>query len=672
MAFTATIPPAKLWNTWEKQLPWLLVVFFVLVNLSWMARDTAPWPVIDSYTEAEQTLEVIERGLPSSPAEAEKCPKTLTDGGRPPLYQILAIPEVLLFGSSEDAFASVNLLLLAILLLATFHLTLELTRSPAAGALAVTILGCFPPLIRLVPMFRLHFGGITFGAVAVWLLLRTCRSHRVRDAWLAGISTAAAVLMHPVAVWVVSLPMVTTWLATFHWSWNKTRDTQEGNFRSRLRRCCCNRTVILGLFPAGFLAVTLVAGWFLTLGHPLLRFAARLRQDWLFSFRGMNEVSWPPHQSAKGGFWYLVNAPTAISSPLLIALAAAVIGILWKGSGRQRILVVWLLAAYALIGRLGTLCWKYGAYGLPLAAAIIAIGSTIPSRRRWRVLGASIVVIVSLVNLGITIQGQPRLSGPLGRYWGARSWRSAQLGPRPPRDGHWPFAEVVSKLLSEHPHLPRTEVFVGPAPLAPPFGFARARFWPTGQIRFRQAGAPYWGQGFQMERLLRSHWIIETRPLTRWKRSQCIYQRAVAFFLQSPPAEFVSSHRREERFDLPTGGWLVLLHRTSPLTLAEIDSSMAALDLAPKYLTSGHLLAASLLAEEGRFAEALARLEKASAVKEQPPRMRARLLTESAALLLGGHRTAAAREKLRQALEAAPDNQRARKLLQGLDRRGEK
>lgn len=278
-----------------------------------------------------------------------------------------------------------------------------------------------------------------------------------------------------------------------------------------------------------------------------------------------------------------------------------------------------------------------------------------------------VILAASLVDLGITTTGRPRVRSKLAHYWGARPWRSAPLGPRPPITGHWPFADLAARIVQQGVSGRGCQVFVGPGMLAPPMGFARARFWPDRRVRFFQTGSPYWGRPFPINQLLTSDWIVVTRPLDRWS-SQDPYQRALTAFLQTPPKEFSETHRLDGVFSMPDGGRLELLRRVQPLTVRELDSCVAHMPLDQKYLTNGTLLAARLLVRDGKQEEAIARLHGAAKVPGQPPKLRARILGMAATVLARADRVAEARRDAEEAIRVDPENAQARRLLDRLER----
>jgi len=611
----------------------IIILLFVLANLSWIARSTAPWPDGDSYLQAEKVLLALEQGIPVTPSQIGTFLETISHGGRPPLYQLASIPLVLIFGSSQDAFATINLLLLALLMFAVGRTATLLTGKRAAGLLAMVAVACFAPLIHMTSIYRLYYGGMTLAALTLWLLTRLWNDRTVRNAWLTAISSAATILTHPMAGLVLLVPLLTTWAVLGFASWRGATDPEHGLDRIRGKHL-----ITRGLLPSSLVPILVAAAWYFTLGRPLVHMSHKFSSAWAASFRGSSVVAWNARWAAKGGIWYAATAPLALSTPITILVVVASLCILWRGTGLQRWFVAWLLAAYLLIGFRETFTWYYGSFGLPLVAVVLAAGLTLLPRPSLRTAAMAAVLGSSLLNFSLVTEGVPRPTNPpcrLARLWGAGYGRPLLLTPSPPVSAHWPFGDVVSRIVRWG--IPKgpwfMEVFVGPRMLASPCNFTRARFWPDKRLRFLEVAEPSWGREFPLDAFLRSRWIAVTHPLTLWRESTNPYQKALASFLQDPPPEFLRTHQLDSIYTLPPWGRLKLLRRTAPLTVAEVDATMDHLELPPKYLTRGDLVAAKLLEQEGRLREAIDRLEKAARVEGQPPALRKRIRHRIAELL---------------------------------------
>ncbi len=135
---------------------------------------------------------------------------------------------------------------------------------------------------------------------------------------------------------------------------------------------------------------------------------------------------------------------------------------------------------------------------------------------------------------------------------------------------------------------------------------------------------PRYGGYFKVPEFLRSEFIVARAPFELYCRRPLFnpYFRSVACFLQSPPPAFSSSHRVVGVFPVPTGGSLVIFKRVVPVSLEELDATVAHLHLAPRYVTSAAIMAADFLEDEGHVSQAARRLKLAGAVPDQPPKVR--------------------------------------------------
>ena len=86
-------------------------------NVWWIRRDAAPWPhPRDPYVYLANTLRFVDELGAQGWSDPGGALTRLSFEGRPPLYQLLSVPFVLVGGRSEDAALLVNVLLVVVLL----------------------------------------------------------------------------------------------------------------------------------------------------------------------------------------------------------------------------------------------------------------------------------------------------------------------------------------------------------------------------------------------------------------------------------------------------------------------------------------------------------------------------------------------------------------------------
>ncbi len=93
----------------------LLIAGACWVQLDWIRADRSFSPAPDSYVYLSRLLAYLDG--PDGDGAPGVALGELSFRGRPPLYQLLTVPFLAVFGRSEDAATAVNLPFLALLLL---------------------------------------------------------------------------------------------------------------------------------------------------------------------------------------------------------------------------------------------------------------------------------------------------------------------------------------------------------------------------------------------------------------------------------------------------------------------------------------------------------------------------------------------------------------------------
>jgi len=638
----------------------LVVAFFILTNLSWIVRDASPMYVVDSYSQASSVLHTIDSGWPTGPGEVSARLRALSHGGRPPLFELTTIPFVLAFGRSEDAIISVNLMYLGALMLGVYGLS-KVVAGPAAGFAAMIAVASFPPIVHLIRGYRSYFGAIAAIAVTLYFLVLVLRDRKASSVWLAASACTAALMIHPLSVWALLVPMATTWILVALNPKRRPALESRGTAGTWAVRWGRDPLVLKALLPATLLPIAATISWYSVFGQRFFWFSGTLRSGWLASFRDMENVvysfGWVPADLR----WYPLTSPFTISLPLAVGTVAATVWLLLKGGILGRLLVLWLAAAYVLIPTMAGFHWSYGAFALPIVAAVLgSAAGAVPSGWR-RTIAVFLVVIVSLLNFSIVTWGTPAFPDRIRRTWGVGETDCVRLGPHPATERRWPIGDVVADLVQVTNSLEKNDVTVFAfTPKIPYniFAFALRQHWPETDIRFVGEGAPYWGAPYPVDQLLESEILIVRFPLADAcsRPATNIFFPATACFFFDLPQEFSSSHAEVGQYQLPDGDVVRLLMRTSPATVEEIDATLTALGLQPKYTTRAVVLAASILELDGRLEEAATRLRAGAEISGQPPVTSAEIWSALGMLYLKLGEDDAAIEACCRAVELAPNH----------------
>jgi hypothetical protein len=343
----------------------LLIVIVSVINMVWIRQDTRPQPAGDPSAYLLRTYEFVDNLKEQGGAQLWQSIAAMSLTGRPPLYQLLSVPFIFLFGRSADAALFVNILFGAILLLSTYGIG-RLTGSGKAGLLAAFLVATYPPIVGLSRMYAPWFGAPACVALSLWLFLLLLKTRSVKIAWLFGASLGFGMLIRhyhffllPSTV-VFGLYMVlfptnprhpTSLKETPRWLLAKLRDP----------------FVLYGLLPAALIAAGLTAAWYLPQSQAILTLQQRI------SAYQIGVVAYGFPDVRPSFWWYALTAPRAISTVLAFLLAIGlVIGTIKRPLG-PAVLVVTFLLMYGGLWLSTSLHWVHFALVLPIAAVLTAI-----------------------------------------------------------------------------------------------------------------------------------------------------------------------------------------------------------------------------------------------------------------------------------------------------------
>lgn len=560
----------------------LLIALVSIINIAWIRQDTLPLPHVDAHKYLRLTLEFIDTLETQGGVQIWATVAALSHGGRPPLYQLITVPFILLFGRSIDAGLAVNILFGAVLILSTYGMG-RTVKNGKAGLLATCVVVAYPPIVNLSRTFLPHFATAACVALSLWLLFLLVSRRSVRIAWLFGASLAFGLLIRHYFVLYLAVP---TLILGVHMLLFQTIPRSPLGLEQAPRWLLaklCDPFVLNGLLPAAIIAIVLGVPWYLTRGLSLLEIVQNNAARELVVTAGSQNVS-------PSFWWYALTSPSAIS---YVFTGFLVIGLLVGIIRRQlfiSVLVVTFLAAYSLLSLRKGLAWFYLGGMLPVAAVLTANWIVdVPNRLlRMLIVVTCLGVAVfnfSFVTWGLEPWGQPvafALGAPTCRPPELAGRRSAFFCPNPARDENWPVSDVLHTVLNDPEcqdqlcHLmvvmERRVLFFN----AETFKYRLIQDFPGTRLAIHdidiktQSGVVY----YQLPALLNSQYLLYTD-----RTAQKDYVSASTQFLQSPPIAFAEAHQAVDSFTLPNRTTATLVRRIKPLTIEEAETAIAALDL---------------------------------------------------------------------------------------------
>ncbi len=341
----------------------VLVVVVTLTSAAWNVQDTRPMPIQDAHiylTKALQFSDTIQAGAVTG---SWRSVSRLGFQGRPPLYQLLTVPFIWLFGRSMDAALSVNLVFQAVLIVSTYGIG-SLVKNRRAGLLAALLVAAYPPVLNLSRMYLPHYAAVACVALSLWLLLLLIQTRSVRIGWLFGASLGLGALVSHYFVLHLSVPTVLSGLYMTLFQTNPRWPHSLGAAPSWLLAKLRDTFVLRGLVPAALIAVALMAPWYLTNGLELFSILERIMEweDVAVGFREVEPSFW----------WYALTMPGAISRVFAVFLVGGLVAGIIERRVYTSVLVIAVLAAYCSLSLETTWAWYRFAPALPAAAALTA------------------------------------------------------------------------------------------------------------------------------------------------------------------------------------------------------------------------------------------------------------------------------------------------------------
>jgi hypothetical protein len=538
-----------------------LVAAVAVVDLGWIARNTAPMPdPNDPYAYLTRTVRFVDALRSGETSRWAGALAQLSLHGRPPLYQLLSTPFLLGFGTSVEAALAVNVAWNALLLVLVYALARELApEAPGAGLLAGCVAAAYPPLVFLSRVYRPHFAVAACAALSLWLCLRVLRERTPGRVIAFGASLGFGLLIHPTFAWTLAAPSLVAGVLLLR--------STDASF------------LIRGLVPAALLSLGPPAAWYLARGGTLVATATRFAGEGSVATLGFPEL-------APSFTWYLRSAPGALSNALAAFALAACGAALAGRRATPRALALAAVAAYLVLSSLWVLAWWYFAPVLPILAALT--GAWIATLRpRWLARGCALAcVAASAFVFGVATFGAAGAARPIARALGAgldtptcASRNPAAFCPGAPLREHWPVGEILAAIGASEPAclegLRRCRVFLVLPSEIRPHGLTRPGVTSSffdyriavdhPEARLELASSNTGGCG--LRNLLPSDYVVHFEPGAEGATG-C--HAAWSRLLRDPPHAFAVAYRELGSFPLPNGARATLRRRGARLSRADV------------------------------------------------------------------------------------------------------
>jgi 4-amino-4-deoxy-L-arabinose transferase-like glycosyltransferase len=314
---------------------------------------------------------------------------------RPPLFLISSLPLYVLFGRSPDVAVMTNILYLAILIFSVYGIGKYL-HSESTGLMAGLVATTFPILFGLSRSYWLDFPLTAMVALSIFLLLKTESFSNRWYSILFGISAGLGMLTKWTWFIFVAGPLI--YFICLHFQ-NRTKEPAETpRFRSNL---------ILSLITAAVVSSVWYVPNGMDVAGKLLGLVTGMKRGDATQFEQLGETIGPP------GIWnlraltyyagqFVNHQATFITSCLFVFFAL----LLLKRSPRKTIwLFLWVaipVIAFALVKNKTV---RNTVPILPGIGLIISFGIMSIKKRALRISAVVAVVLVSILQYGITSYG---------------------------------------------------------------------------------------------------------------------------------------------------------------------------------------------------------------------------------------------------------------------------
>jgi 4-amino-4-deoxy-L-arabinose transferase-like glycosyltransferase len=366
----------------------VLILIVTLISIVWNSLDTRPMPIIDAHVYLARTFEFVNvverRGI----AHLWQAIADVSWLGRPPLYQLLSVPFIWLFGRSMDAALTVNIVFQALLLLSTYGIG-RLVKNGSVGLLAALLAAAYPPIINLSRFYMTQYGAVACVALSLCLLLLLLKTRSVKVAWLFGLSLGFGALVCHYFPYFLSAPTVVFGLYMVLFQTDPRRPAAVKEIPVWMLSKGRDPFVLRGLLPAALIATALTAPWYLTRARGLLTFVGSAVAEGgvpryfaggvpVFSSVELTMASGEfatrefPDVNPSSVWWYALTMPGAVSNVFAVFVAIGLVVGIVKRQLPASVLVLAFLVAYSVLPLWAIRMWMLLTPILPAAAALAA------------------------------------------------------------------------------------------------------------------------------------------------------------------------------------------------------------------------------------------------------------------------------------------------------------
>ncbi len=604
-----------------------LFVVLACVHLNWTWKDQAPQPIGDTYVYLSNLLNFLDGVSSQGSADFWSSLGRLSHGGRPPVYQFLTTPFILLFGRSEDVALCVNLLFMAILMISTYNMG-RLVKNESIGLLAAMLVATYPPILHLSRMYLPHFALPACFSLSLWMIMSVMKDRSAKTALLFGASLAFGLLVHPRFLRIAAVPTAVMGVYTLFFQTQPRYPTSLRNTWPWLKGKVGDRFVIFGLLPGALIALAPTLLWYLTHGLRIFGTFQNLTAPHLMEFAGKDAITIGfPEARHHLSLWYALTAPGAISNVLALCALAGLASVAIRPRLLTSTLAISLIAAYAMLSwaAVAVYSWWHFSAALPVVATLTAYWAT-SFRHRWisYILTALCVSVAlfnsSFVTWGAGPLGQQiaiTLGSPLKEHRTCGSRRMTAFCPAPAEAGHWPLLEIQQTILAD-PDCQEARpcqlmtITAGRSFSAAILRHSLIKYQNQGKLTIALQGFRMLLQPYNLAGLLKSDYLLyPERSGHRSAKPDDSYIEISIRFLASPPPTFAAAHQEVARFSLPNGRTAKLVKRIRPLTIREAEDSFAALELPEINKSQKHGILADLYSENADWKQALQLYEEA-------------------------------------------------------------
>ncbi|MCP4663003.1 MAG: tetratricopeptide repeat protein [bacterium] len=618
---------------WERTVLGFIIAAVLVINLDWIRQDQDRMLLPECYTFLAKAVEFVDQLDVHGFADFRSSLDKLSIEGRPPLYMLLTVPCILLFGRSEDAALSINMFFGVVLMISTYHMG-RLTKNRKAGLLGAFLVASYPPMVYFSRAYLPHFAVPACVALSLWLLLSTLKRRSIKIAWLFGASLAFGLLIHPMFAWSLAIPTAVFGVYMLLFQTAPKRPAAFKHTPGWLFAKLRDRFVTLGLFPAALISLGPTLSWYLVKGSLLFELMHRLSAPELAKFRGVpaRALGFPGVEPSF--WWHARTAPGAISNVLALFVILGLVSAIIRRRLPAWVLIITLIAAYTGLSLLEIQAWMYFIAVLPVAACLTAAWIA-GLRHRWLAGTLTVVALavaafdLSVVSWGVQPWSQPlavALGSPMSDNRTCQARAAGAFCPAPPRTsaeiGRWPLRAIQRTILDD-PECRQERacslMFVQDrrAIWIPRFKYYLTLDRRQDRLRIAYQGVRTVAQPYSLGGLLNSDYVLY--PDLQYPGShRSSYLVASVRFLKTPPLAFADAHQAVGTFEYPNGE-VKLVKRTKPLTAAEAEASIAALELDREYKSQRFDVLAPLYVADGNLEKTLILYEE---VRRQSPNTR--------------------------------------------------